>query len=477
MSVTVLVPLTINIVGQGSVSGGAVGTTWVKIGTAYSLTASPGPGYAFASWTGPRTVFVPTFNGAALGAVTLTATFTSTTTLSVNTSGPGSVTPMYAGSTTQVAGAHLTVGAIPNSGARFTGWTGSVVSSQQTLSLNMTSVMTLTANFESLALYAGVYVAAGIVNPSNESSFLKLTVSSAGGFAGSITLPSGTHVFAGNFASPDGFSGAVAGGIMHLQVASGATVPELTGTLSIDGQTITLSGARLAVASVKSPSPFAGKYTALFPRAADANAPEGYGYGTASVTNTGLAKFIGRLSDNTPFSAGATLSESGSALISVPLYRKKGYLQGWVQFRDQPGESDFDGTLAWTRPASTGTLPYAKGFGLSIEMIGSLLPAPSSTANVFGLSSGTVAFAGGGLTTGISTTATISSKNLVVPTPPNPNRVQFVVSAKSGTVAGKFTPIGAKSALTFHGVVFPKSQTASGFFMNAGRSGSALLQP
>ena len=150
LTITVLTSFTVQINGQGSLATGSPGTTWVPLGSAYSLTAVASPGNVFTAWSGSRSATTATISGTVSADMTLTATFVSATSLSVTVSGPGTVTQGLAGTTMHPLGGMVTIVATPDAGARFIGWTGDVTTRQASLDVTLNNPVSLTANFETI---------------------------------------------------------------------------------------------------------------------------------------------------------------------------------------------------------------------------------------------------------------------------------------------------------------------------------------
>ena len=87
------------------------------------------------------------------------------------------------------------------------------------------------------------------------------------------------------------------------------------------------------------------------------------------------------------FTGAAQLTDSGFVLLSIPLYGKKGYLDGFLQFRDRPGQSDFDGALNWSQPAKVGGKTLANSIETTVAAAGSLFTAPAKGTPLFNFSS------------------------------------------------------------------------------------------
>lgn len=142
-------PLTINIVGNGTVDEEVVTTktTDYASGTEVQLTAIPDDEYLFSAWTGdlesnenPATITVD-------GPKTVTATFLRTFKLTtiVTPEGAGTITPdsgRYVRDTT------FEVEAIPEPGWEFTNWEGDFTGSVNPFDLTMNGNKTLVANFD-----------------------------------------------------------------------------------------------------------------------------------------------------------------------------------------------------------------------------------------------------------------------------------------------------------------------------------------
>jgi uncharacterized repeat protein (TIGR02543 family) len=133
--------------GSGSVSASPAGPLHDP-GTVVTLNASPATGWDFQGWGGAC-------NGTALsctltvGTADLTATAAfqqRQATLTVTTTGPGSVTPSPAGPIYPV-GSTVMLSAVPQSGAFFVGWGGACSGTANTCTLTMSSDRTVTAQF------------------------------------------------------------------------------------------------------------------------------------------------------------------------------------------------------------------------------------------------------------------------------------------------------------------------------------------
>ncbi len=129
----------------GSVSLSPSGGTYAA-GTLVTVTAVPAAGYRFGSWTGalsgstnPTTLLVD-------GNKTLSATFVRQFTVSVSSTGGGSVALSPAGGVYD-AGTLVTLTAVPDAGASFLGWSGAVTGLQNPTTLLVDANKSVTASF------------------------------------------------------------------------------------------------------------------------------------------------------------------------------------------------------------------------------------------------------------------------------------------------------------------------------------------
>ena len=127
------------------------------------ITATPPSGYQFSGFTGsvnsssnPLTI---TMNSA----MTVTANFTPTSTSytltnTVNPSGGGTTSPSCPSGCSYASGSQVTITATPGSGYQFTGFTGSVSSNSNPLTVIMNSATTETANFVATSEYTATTI-------------------------------------------------------------------------------------------------------------------------------------------------------------------------------------------------------------------------------------------------------------------------------------------------------------------------------
>jgi uncharacterized repeat protein (TIGR02543 family) len=141
--------LNVNVVGTGTVTKSPNLGTYPN-GSTVQLTANPGPGMAFAGWSGDLT---GTTNPADLvmdADKTLTATFAQARTLTVTMVGKGTVTKSP-NLSAYPDGSIVQLTANPGPGWNFTGWSGALSGSTNPANLTMDANKTVTPTFVDIA--------------------------------------------------------------------------------------------------------------------------------------------------------------------------------------------------------------------------------------------------------------------------------------------------------------------------------------
>ncbi|MEI6566580.1 MAG: leucine-rich repeat protein, partial [Verrucomicrobiota bacterium] len=139
------------------------------------------------------------------------------------------------------------------------------------------------------------------------SGFCIASVGVARDFSATVYLYAEKYVIAGTF-NPQGYFvqpiALVGGGTLKVALRLVPNTNLLTGTFALNATTWSASLARTYPAySAMSPTPFAGRYTVLFPLnpalLGQAAYPQGTGYATLVVSNDGTATLAGKLGDGT----------------------------------------------------------------------------------------------------------------------------------------------------------------------------------
>jgi hypothetical protein len=154
--------ITITKSGGGSVSSadrviscGSKCAASYEMNSTVTLAASPSSGSVFTGWGGACTGSQLTCTLSVNEALNVNATFASQVTLSVKTSGSGTVTSAEPGidcgktcSAKFTEGARVTLRATPAAGVKFNGWSGSCSGTQQTCTLTVSNKSQVQANFK-----------------------------------------------------------------------------------------------------------------------------------------------------------------------------------------------------------------------------------------------------------------------------------------------------------------------------------------
>jgi pimeloyl-ACP methyl ester carboxylesterase len=207
---------------------------WYNNGTQVMVTAAANPGYQFTGFSGSLAGGSPGYltmnaNKSVTANFTQTATSYSLTT-AVSPSGGGTVSPSCPGGCSYSSGSQVTITATPANGYQFSGFTGTVNSSSNPLTVTMNSAKTETANFTPVTPSQPLTAAPSsqTVAPTGVAGYA-VTVGANAGFNGVVTfgasnLPSGaTATF--NPATVN------TSGTVGLSIATSAASP--TGTFPI----------------------------------------------------------------------------------------------------------------------------------------------------------------------------------------------------------------------------------------------------
>lgn len=227
--------------------------------------------------------------------------------------------------------------------------------------------------------------------------------------------------------------------------------------------------------------------------------PQGYGYGTVSVTKAGLVTFTTLLADGTAsFTASSTISQpvttgdpedlhDGVVALFAPLYNKLGFLSGFIKLDDLAADSDlFAADLKWLRPAITTSHYYPAGWpdvlnvGLKaakfVSLTGtaskSVLKAPDSPGgDLLGedieealddSGNAELTFGDGQLTESLSKLAFLSTTDLVTKVPDNDPTFTLVPVHATGVFSGKFDHTDDTKP-DYKGTFYQKGTVAGGY--------------
>ena len=412
----VLRPLTIHVVGEGSVPH-FEGTTSRKVGTIYTIAATPAVGWLFSGWSGSFDGAQATLNVRMVEGLDATATFIPNPFVAKR--------GMYSGLIGAETASHASRGLLRLQLNAFGRITGQLV-------------------------YAGKgYAVLGQFRTSGRA-----TVRIAREGAGAILL------------------------VLDLNGAAdgiGGTLIDAATTNTFTVAPVRQAGASLAALAGRYTVAFPADRAS-----ADPNVPKGDGYGVLVVSESGAAMLSVALADGTAFSRGGWVAEDGSFPFYAALYARRGELSGMLNFSDT-AQSDLAGALFWQRPHLPAAARFPLGFDSTIAAAGARYTAPAAGQPVLAVSAATpnaqLVFGAGDFSSEIIQPADVSADNLVAIASPAVDQLVAAIDADKGTFSGRFThPVtGAKTL--FRGVILQKQDAGCGFFLGLEQSGYTAIGP
>jgi len=287
--------------------------------------------------------------------------------LTVKITGSGSVTPNYNGKELEI-GKKYSVTAEPASGFAFKNWSGSVSSTNKTLTFTMKANMVLQANFVGSAFsavrgeYNGLfYEPAGVAW--DTAGFLSADVTDTGTIKAELLRGGERHKFKGQFDAAGRATVTIARGsspalTVKLQLDLAKGTDSLTGSVA-DGSAIAELTADRARNDVKAKSKIAGGHYALRLTRTD-RTPSATG--KIELKSDGSVAFAGKLADGTELEQEVPLSKNGEWPLHAVLPDNRGLLIGWITFSGSK------------TPSATGSVILARPTGateeLSVEIAG-----------------------------------------------------------------------------------------------------------
>ncbi|HXJ55432.1 MAG TPA: peptidylprolyl isomerase [Verrucomicrobiae bacterium] len=222
------------------------------------------------------------------------------------------------------------------------------------------------------------------------------------------------------------------------------------------------------------PAPWAGLYTLGMPGdPLSASGPGGDSVATISVTTRGTLSFNARLADGTVGAQRTLLTQNGQWPLFLAWPNEKGVLVGWLTFDLNQPTTDISGLINWFKPSQSKPRYYPDGFTNETAATGSRYIAPAIPAHVLALTNASIAFAGGDLSADFSSQVTFEDNGRV--TNQSTNRLSLSIAKADGSISGSVTPPASTRSLLLRGVVLQKSNVAAGFFLGTNVSGRVSL--
>jgi uncharacterized repeat protein (TIGR03803 family) len=318
--------------------------------------------------------------------------------------------------------------------------------------------------------------------PSQASSgFISLVLNKTGSFAANLTVGGVRSSFKGQF----DMSGNATTNVpraklsplqvtLHLLDVTNGT-DQVTGTVS-DGVFTSELLADLAVFSSVNPSPFAGRYTFVLAPAdsSDPTVPQGYGYGTLTVTTTGSGHMQGVLGDGTTISETVPISWYGTWPLYDSLYKNRGSCIGWVTVDTN---NTLGATMDWFKLPVATDLFYRGGFTTTVALTGATYLSPTAgVPSVAGTN--TVTLGGGNLTSDIVKSVGIDAHGKVTVFSPGSDKLTLNITPATGQFSGSFlNPAIAEKTFKFNGLLLQTDNSGAGFFLGTNQSGFVTVEP
>lgn len=374
-----------------------------------------------------------------------------------------------------------------------------------TLMVTIDNPFTANSGGFDLAGNALVIIPGSDISGGRAGGLLALSISTSGGFSGTLALGAKKYAVKGQF---DGLDGSVRitierpsplpALVMDLVLGfAGDSRGNITGTLGDGAVTATLDGAVAAWGPKRTSTAFAGPKGAVYnlalepdpAHAGDSSLPKGSGFATARFKPNGDVQLVGKLADGTPFSGKSLLSNHGGVPVFVSLGRGTGGLAGILTASDSGtldmvADNRISGNLAWERPGTAS--------GMTLNSSGGVYTPPEKGFRVMDLGDDashppvSLELAAGGLSPAITTALTISTANRVTAFAPDNHSFSLTFTPTTGMFSGKFTAAPAPRPISFQGILLPAADGAPaqgyGFFLRPGAtlsdpmlSGSALI--
>lgn len=425
---SVMQPLTLNVVGPGIVSGATNGQVF-EIERQVNLTARPQPNHMFAGWTGsfpfePASVRFLMFSNA-----NLTATF---------------VTNPF-----------------PPLKATYAGLFYNTNFSVQQGSFQVQPSGGITLNVTELGAVSGKLTVAGRSLP----------------FSGRIS-PYGVARIPVAAGAVSGLFGASSTWYVEFNLDVTNRSDQIRGAQVWDTETFSsaLAMERVRPGTLTSPSPFAGKYTVAIAPGTNSTQPRGWGYGAATINPAGTIALVGQLADGTPFTQTApVISTNGLWPFYAGLYAGRGWLWGWLKVNPGQIGGDVSGPLVWRKTGPQAGKPYPNGFEFYPALTGSRYTPATTTNRVLEFSDGILSLTGPSLAAPLTNQVSLAVNNTVVNL--DTNRLTWALVKPSGLFSGTVQPVGESRVLSYKGAVLQSQGYGVGYYLSTNLSGRVYFGP
>jgi hypothetical protein len=481
-------PASAGTVSAGGTNGGGI----FPQGSSNTVMATPNSGFEFIGWAADATGTINPLTVVANTNLHITGYFApiGSLTFIVITTGSGAVSPNLNG-TGLKAGRNYSLRATAESGNVFAGWTGSITTNKNPLTIKAESSLVLQANFipnpflPVKGTYNGLFIATNGVVTEETSGMLKgLVISQKGTYSGTLLINGGSHAISGSFdlagqATNKVSRAASQGGSLLVEMTllnSSNLAPQVTGIVS--GTTDGAPWVANLIADRATNTLPSAEYTMLIPPGTNNSSPGGDGYalitnhaGTTANPAASTVRITGALADGTAFNQSAPVSQDGYVPIYANLYASKGLLLGWINLDLTNTNAVAFTSLTWIHPERASGL-YQSGFTNSLytnQILLSLWADPP--ANIIDLLTNFSMFDNIYNTNALlSYPVAISSSGEISPAP-----LSGSVNSKTGLL--KVTIGSGASRVSGYGAILLNGTNGGGYFLTKTQAQAIQLGP
>lgn len=344
-------------------------------------------------------------------------------------------------------------------------------------------------------LYRGTYSSAvvGTHRIHEESGYLTLSVNQEGRFTAKLLYAGLIYPFKAEFDANGRYTASIQRtpplSALQLDIQFHIEGPSGIDCRLTNGAEVVEFTAPLNTWSSNNRPPLKGIYTIALP-APDTRrtTPQGSGYTTVSINNTGAVTFRGCTGDNRSFSSSSILRVDDTVPFYAALYKGTGSMFGDIVFtRVDADRVIVQASLHWTKPRIRKDRLYPTGFIRTVTALGSNYTEPKSNTCVlqvgttenfnsnFTVAAGILpkprterALLGNRPDFGVYQVAFDNSKRL---------RAAFKISPRNGVFTGTFFNALSKKLYRMSGVFVQGENTAYGVWNSPTRTGLVLLRP
>ncbi len=417
------------------------------------------------------------------------------------------------------AGQIFTVKATPSPGSVFNGWVGKInnvtvlTAVTETLDFETKPDLILAANFVPdpfITNLRGSYYGLVSGGSVSERGLFKFKLSKSGVFTGNVKIGAVSLPLKGKILGSGFWTATIKkkGGLTYTVTLnltmSQAGDRQIIGTITSTGINSTFTADLSDWHKPKGADPgkvsnaYAGFYNVLLPPAlanTDADFPTGIGFGRVNIGKLGSVKFVGKLGDGTPVTAGTKLAKRNSGAVVFPLFlaldKSHGNASGLVAYDKTQPSSDLTATLDWAEPLTIGTDPGS--FTGQVALHGSLYVKPAAGTRIILQAAGGVGkltLNAPAFTKPIKPTVTDIALNFNTATldptkqsvgPLGMELVTLKFNTNTGLFTGSYKDAQLKKNLSIFGAASRKANSgageAGGVFTRGNRSGAVHFGP